>query len=115
MIRWAIDYYSSPSGGEPVQDFIDSLQEKTKTRVYNSLELLSEFGLILRMPHVKKLTGTSLWELRILGEASLRFFYIAKTGQSFLILHGFTKRKQQTPKKEIETAIRRLKEYQNRP
>lgn len=115
MVRWIIDYYSSPSGGRPIQEFIDSLQEKVKTRIYNSFELLSEFGLILRMPHVKKLTGTPLWELRILGEASLRFFYIAKTWQSFLILHGFTKRKQQTPKKEIKTALGRLKEYERRP
>lgn len=114
MARWIINYYSSPSGGEPIQEFIDNLQEKTKTRIYNSFELLCEFGLILRMPHVKKLTGTPLWELRILGEASLRFFYIAKTGRSFLILHGFTKRKQQTPKREIETAMGRLKEYERR-
>lgn len=83
MVRWKIDYYSTSSGREPVQELIDSFQEKTKTRVYNSFELLAEFGPFLRMPHAKKITGTPLWELRILGEASLRFFYLAKVAQSF--------------------------------
>jgi len=67
------------------------------------------------MPHVKKITGTPLWELRVLGEASIWFLYIAKVGQSFLLLHGFTKRKQKTPKKEINIALDRLRDYKSRP
>jgi len=114
MVKWKIDYYSTSSGREPVQEFIDNLQEKTKTRVHNTFELLAEFGPFLRMPHAKKITGTPLWELRILGEASVRFFYLAKVAQSFLILHGFTKRTQKTPKKEIEVALSRLRDYKDR-
>lgn len=114
MARWKIDYYKTPSGRKPVQEFIENLQEKTRTRVFNTLELLAEFGPILKMPHAKKVTGTSLWELRVLGEASLRFFYVAKIGQSFLLLHGFTKRKQKIPKKEMKIASERLKEYKSR-
>ncbi len=113
MTRWKIDYYKTSSGREPVQELIDNLPEKTRTRVYNTLELLAEFGPILRMPHAKKVTGTPLWELRILGEASIRFFYVAKR-KSFLLLHGFTKRKQKTPRKEIKIALERLKEYKSR-
>ena len=62
----------------------------------------------------KKVAGTSLWELRILGEKSLRFFYIAKTGRAFLLLHGFTKKKQKTAKKEIKIALGRLRDCQKR-
>lgn len=113
-MKWKIDYYTTPSGREPVQEFIESLPEKPRSRVHNTLEFLAEFGPILKMPHSKKLTGTPLWELRVLGEASLRFFYVAKIEQSFLLLHGFTKRKQKTPKKEIEVAWNRLKEYKSR-
>lgn len=114
MTRWKIDYFKTSAGREPVQEFIDDLQEKTRTRVYHTIELLAEFGPILKMPHAKKVIGTPLWELRVLGEASLRFFYVAKIGQSFLILHGFTKRRQKTPKKEIKTALERLREYKSR-
>lgn len=114
MGNWNLVYYSTLSGREPVQEFIDKLQEKTKAKVYNTFELLSEFGNLLGMPHAKKVIGTPLWELRILGESSTRFFYIAKTGQTFIILHGFSKKTQKIPQKEIKTALERLKESQNK-
>lgn len=113
MGKYKIDYYATSSGKIPVQEFIDDLPETAKSRVYNTLELLAEFGHLLRMPHTKKVVGTPLWELRILGKASVRTFYITRINQSFLLLHGFTKRKQKTPKKEIQIAITRLKECKN--
>lgn len=114
MERWKIEYYKTSAGHEPIQEFIDNLEERYKTRVYHTLELLTEFGPLLRMPHSKKITGTPLWELRILGQVSLRFFYIAVIQKTFLILHGFTKKKQKTPKKERDVALKRLKEHQAR-
>src|SRR3989344_6951107 len=110
MTRWKIDYYESSSGRKPVREFIEHLAEKSRSRVYYSLELLAEFGINLQAPHVKKLVGTPLWELRILGETAVRFFYFAKTGQSFLLLHGFVKHQQKTPPKEIKIALKRFKE-----
>lgn len=111
MVRWKIDYYLSSPGRSPVQDFIEKLSDKPRAKVYHTLELLVEFGIKLGLPHAKKITSTPLWELRILGEKSLRFFYIAKIGQSFLLLHGFSKKSQKTSRKEIKTALERLKDY----
>ncbi|MBM4402293.1 MAG: type II toxin-antitoxin system RelE/ParE family toxin [Candidatus Cloacimonetes bacterium] len=109
-----MDYYSSNTSRIPVQEFIDNPPTKSRAKVFNTLELLAEFGIQLQLPHAKKVAGTPLWELRVLGEKSLRFFYVAKTGKSFLLLHGFTKKKEKTPKKEIKTALARLKDYQTR-
>ena len=109
MTRWKIEYYSTSSGRIPVQKFIESLSNKPRAKVYNTLELLAEFGTKLGLPHAKKVTNTPLWELRVLGEASLRFFYIAKIGRTFLLLHGFAKKSQKIPKKEIKVALERLK------
>ena len=114
MAKWKIKYYSTPQGRTPVKAFIDRLSYKPQARVYNTIELLEEFGTKLGFPHAKKVTNTPLWELRILGEKSLRIFYIAQTGKTFLLLHGFTKKTQKTPKKEIKTALERLKDYQAR-
>lgn len=114
MARWKLNYYATRSGKYPVYDFIAKLPEKSQTKVYNTFELLTEFGIHLGLPHAKKVVSTPLWELRILGERSLRFFYIAVVGKSFLLLHGFTKKKQQTPKKELKTALSRLRDYQLR-
>ncbi len=67
-----------------------------------------------RVPHVKKLTGTELWELRILGSDSVRVLYVAMTGKTFVLLHGFKKKKDKTPPKEIKTAESRLVELKSR-
>ena len=114
MENWKIDYYSTPSGKKPVQKFIEKLAYTPRSRVYNTLELLAELGIKLSLPHAKKVINTPLWELRVLGEKSLRFFYVAKVGRIFLLLYSFTKKTQKIPKKEIKTALKRLKEYKSR-
>lgn len=111
---WKIDLYRNPQGKVPVQEFIYSLELKTQTKVRNAINLLKEFGLKAGSPHVKKLKGTEMWELRILGTDSIRIFYVAMTGRVFLLLHGFQKKKNKTPKKEIRIALDRLSERKSR-
>lgn len=111
MTDWKINYYQTSSGRFPVKEFIDNLPKIPQSRIYNTLELLAEFGVNLRAPHTKKVSETPLWELRILGESSTRIFYIAWKNKEFLLLHGFTKKTEKTPKKEIKTALARLKEH----
>jgi phage-related protein len=60
---------------------------------------------------ILKIIGTDLWELRILGKDNLRILYIAVTGRTFVLLHGFKKKKNKTPQKEIKIAESRLTEY----
>lgn len=76
-----------------------------------AIELLEIYGLEGGYPHIKKLTGSNLWESRILGSDNIRIFYVSMTGRTFLILHGFKKKKQKTPAKEIRIAEERLREY----
>jgi len=110
--KWIIDYYKTASGRVPVEKFIDSLTTKAQVKISDALDLLKEFGINLGLPHVKKIIGTSLWELRTLGKNNIRIFYITKKGNTFLLLHGFQKKKQKTDKKEIDTALKRLAEYE---
>lgn len=112
--KWKIKAYESLSGDKPVEEFIKSLDERAQTKVSRTLDYLEEFGLEGGYPNIKKLVGTSLWELRILGADSIRIFYVTITGKIFLLLHGFKKKKQKTPPKEIKVAQERLKEYQTR-
>ncbi len=109
--KWEIIYYETTSGKSPVFDFIQSLDTKSKSKVIGVLDLLKELGIQIRSPHAKKLTGTNLWELRILGEANIRIFYVAIVNRKFLLLHAFAKKKQKTDKKEIKIANDRLKDY----
>lgn len=112
--KWKIIYYKTSQGTNPVYNFISSLDEKTKSKVIDTVDLLEEFGVRLGLPHVKKLAGTSFWELRILGSNNIRVLYVAAVDKTFLLLHGFQKKKQKTDKREIKIATHRLKEYARR-
>jgi len=109
--RWKIELYENSRGEKLVEDFFDSLDKKANLKIIHALELLKAFGLEGGYPHIKKLTGTNLWEYRILGSDSIRILYVSMTGRTFLILHGFKKKKQKTPAKEIKIAQERLQEY----
>ena len=53
MNKRRIDYFETASDKSPVKDFIDKLSVKSQTKIYNTLELLAEFGLTLGSPHTK--------------------------------------------------------------
>ena len=112
--QWKVILYRISSGVYPVQEFIDSLEIKAQSKVKDSIRLRREFGIRLGLPHVKKLSGTDLRELRILGNDSIRVLYIAMTGKTFVLLHGFKKKKDKTPPKEIKIAEDRLAELRSR-
>ena len=113
--EWGIIYYkSSAQSVSPIYDFINQLNPRAKAKIINTLNLLEKYGLNFGPPHVKKLTGTDLWELRLLGQDNIRIFYVTVTGKAFLLLHGFIKKKQKTDLREIKVALERLKEYKLR-
>jgi len=54
-------------------------------------------------------TGSKgLYELRI---DSTRIIYFLFTGRRFVLVHGFTKKSKETPKRELEVARKRMKDY----
>ena len=104
-------YYTTITGENPVSDFLDSLDDKQQSKLLRILTYIEKYGLQSVLPHVKKLTGTPFWEIRILGKDNIRVFYVSITGEEILALHGFIKKKQKTPPKEIETALNRFKDW----
>lgn len=113
--QWSIAYYTPPSNSlSPLVRFIENLTEREWAKLSNTFELLKNFGVQAGPPHVRKLTDTPLWELRILGQDNIRIFYIIVSNKTFLLLHGFVKKKQKTPRKEINIALTRLKKYKLR-
>ena len=74
------------------------------------LDLLQESGLPLQMPHSRAMKG-GLFELRCKGSEGIgRAFYCTRIGHELIIRHGFVKKTQATPAKELELARRRLRE-----
>lgn len=109
--KWRIIYHKTQQGASPVYAFINSLDAKVKSKIIDTIDLLEEFGIRLGLPHAKKLTGTPLWELRVIGSGNIRIFYVAIVNKTFLLLHGFQKKKQKTDRREIRIAVHRLGEY----
>ncbi len=77
------------------------------------VELLSEYGPSLRLPHSRAL-GDGLFELRPRGRSGIsRAFYCFVVGKRIVVLHAFVKKSRQTPDRELKLARKRLKEVQD--
>ncbi len=111
---WNIDYYQSGTGKSPVEGFIDSLDAKSRARIATTLDLLEEFGISLGMPYAKHLEK-QLWELRVRhGRNRYRIIYFLDTGQTFILLHGFTKKTGPIPRTDMKMAESRRDDYLSR-
>ena len=74
------------------------------------IELLTEHGPSLRMPHSRAF-GDGLFEVRPRGRSGIgRAFYCFLLGKRVVVLHALIKKTQQTPDKELNLARKRLKE-----
>lgn len=111
MDGWKVIYYISPSGDNPVSDFLDSLNQQSQAKLLRVVKHIEESGLQSIIRHVKKLSGTPFWEIRILGQDNVRVIYVVPTKSHILLLHGFTKKVQKTPLKELEIASKRYQQY----
>jgi len=97
-----------------VEEFIDSLDAKSKARVARTLDLLEEFGIQLGMPYARHIEK-QLWELRIRQARNrYRIIYFIATARTFVLLHGFTKKTGAVTRADIETAARRRHDYLSR-
>jgi len=105
---WQVVYYISPSGKIPVKEFLDAASPKFKTKALRILIHIQEYGMQAIIPHVKKLTETPLWEIRILGGDSARILFVTQLRKRILLLHAFVKKTNKTPSKEIDIALKRL-------
>lgn len=90
-----------------VEKFIASLEKSTIERILRTIDLLEKFGFRLGMPQSKKVTS-ELYELRIRGRQEVRIFYTFYRSE-IILLHGFVKKSDKTPTREITTAAARLR------
>ncbi len=113
---WTIEYYQTDDGKCPVKEFIDLLSAESKAKYIFIADLLGAYGLRVKEPYVKPITGSrKLFEIRIKDKSNIhRIFYFAFTGRKLVLLHGFTKKTEKTPGREIAIAERRMEEYLSR-
>src|SRR5690554_5450652 len=97
--------------GEDFWDFYDKQTYKIKERINWTIKLVK---VIDRIPekYLKNITGTSLYELRVVSGSNIyRIFCFFDKGKLIIVLNGFQKKSQKTPKKEIDKALKLQKKY----
>jgi phage-related protein len=93
-------------------DFFNTLEDKAKQKFNWTLKLISQ---VERIPikyfeHLEDSTG--LYEVRVeVGSNIFRVFSFFDEGQLVILVNGFQKKSQKTPKKEIEKAEKLKKQY----
>jgi phage-related protein len=92
---------------DSVEEFIASLEKQTIAKVFRVVDLLEKFQEKLNMPHSKKIAD-DIFELRIRGRQEIRIFYVFNK-DAIVLLHGFVKKTDKIPRKELEVAIKRYK------
>lgn len=98
-----------------VIDELQSLPVDMQARFRRIVELIQTYGLErVGEPHVKHLEG-ALWEMRMKGRDGIsRAVYVTARGRRVVVVRAFVKKSQQTPRREIEIALRRAKEVRDR-
>ena len=110
-MAWIVEYYKDVEGNEPAADFIDMLPVKTKTKVFRTIKMLKEYGVLLKEPYTRHIRG-KIRELRIKdSQGAIRVLYFTYTGRRFILLHGFIKKTDKTPVQDIELAEKRMRDF----
>lgn len=111
MSEWSVEFYVSAKGTTPVLEWLREQPPKVQAKLAQVFELLQSEGVAVGKPYVAPLVD-KLYEIRIEQDTNIyRVVYFAFTGKRFILLHGFQKKTQKTPKSELELAQTRYKAF----
>ena len=102
-------FYESAFGNRPVRNWILRLTSEDRKRIGRDIQKV-EFGWPLGMPYCRSL-GNGLWEVRsdlTDGKIGRVIFCVAR--ERMVLLHGFVKKTQTTPARDLRLALQRMKE-----
>ena len=102
-----VRFFKTDGGAEPVRDWLRELSATDRKTIGEDIKTV-QFGWPLGMPLVRKM-DKDLWEVRIRLEGRIaRVLFTVSTGR-IVLLHGFIKKSQATPKPELDLAKDRMR------
>ena len=104
-------FYQTINGNEPVREWLLKLDADDRKIIGKDVQKV-EFGWPIGMPYCRPL-GNGLYEVRsdISSQLIARVIFFIKANE-MILLHGFIKKSQKTPKPELDLAIKRRKEVE---
>ena len=105
---WSVEFLD-----ENVRNQLSAMPADIRASFGRIVGLIRSHGLErVREPYVKHLEGR-LWEMRMKGKNGIAHAaYVTAVGHRVVIVHVFPKKTRKTPRREIETALRRAKEVE---
>jgi phage-related protein len=105
-VKWSVEFLDNE-----VRDSLFALPLDMRAAFERITHLIEDYGLAaMREPYVKHLEGP-VWEMRMKGRDGIaRAAYITVREKRVVVVHVFRKKTQKTPRRDIETALRRAKE-----
>ena len=102
-------FYATPNGNEPVREWLLELNEDDRRTVGFDIAT-AELGWPVGMPLCRSL-GNGLWEIRSnISSGRIARVRFTPTQGRMVLLHGFIKKTQKTPKPDLDLAQKRRKE-----
>lgn len=96
------------------ENFFVKQSRKVKAKIIWTIELIEELERVpeIYLKHIESTKG--LYEIRVKqGKDIYRIFCFFDEGKLIVITSGFQKKTQKTPRKEIDKAIKIMKEYED--
>ena len=87
------------------KEFIESLDSARKARIDRIYYHFEEYGRFLPGKYLKKI-AEDVWELR---PGDVRLFLTIMGGKGYIV-HGIHKKTQKIPKRDLDLAVKRIKE-----
>ena len=101
-------FYTNVQDDSPIDDFLDSLDKKSRAKVAAHFSLLEEHGPHLRRPYTDSVRG-KIRELRIQQSSNqYRILYFFHWRDQIVLAHAFSKKTQQLKEKDIVLAEKRM-------
>ncbi|MBI5402800.1 MAG: type II toxin-antitoxin system RelE/ParE family toxin [Ignavibacteriae bacterium] len=92
--------------GNYFYDFYNRQNKKVREKINWTLGIIRDLDIIPEK-YFKHIEGTNLYEIRVsIGNNIFRIFCFFDKGNLVVVLNGFQKKSQKTPKQEIQRAIK---------
>ena len=105
-----VAFYQTEAGNEPVRTWLKSLKKEDRRAIGEDIKT-AQFGWPIGMPLIRKIE-CDLWEVRSSVKDGIARVFFTVEDQTMILLHGFIKKSQKTPKADLNLAKRRLADLQ---